>query len=425
MKFLSMISIKLTLTVSLLGFLFLNFTFAGNVPDVSTTVSRENPLYDIEVKAKTKTHNSDIKNYQVKENNSLEEVFEKIIISERLMIKETNADTLSFYVSNCRLASKLFPGNAALISYYAYAIYYYQANPGTAEAITLLCPYIQELQSTPGISRNIWAILRHYLLNIHIVDTDPFMYKALDSKNKNDYEEKLTILCNYWASKIAPQYSTRWTDQAVNTATEKMANGGKEKALAIWQSFVKKMYATQVEYDAYDQRIIKNQIEAKAYNERKEAMLKKEDERFEKVLKTFDTLLIPPNPLEKIELLLSQNAIFRKKFKKYANIPNYGQLKLRYKNSNEAEILNIAFQSYILEDFEKCIKEINKMNNNNSDLRLLSVKVYCMQRLGYFGTALIVELNKILKIDPENRRVFMLKKMLEAQKEYQNIIIKP
>lgn len=204
-----------------------------------------------------------MKNYQVKKNDSLEEAFEKIIISKRLMIKETNADTLSFYASNCRLASKLFPGNAALINYCAYAIYYYQANPGTIEAITLLCPYIQELQSTPGISRNIWAILRHYLVNIHIMDTDPFMYKALDSKDKNDYEEKLTILCNYWASKIAPQYSTRWTEQAVNAAAEKMANGGKEKALAIWQSFVKKMYATQLEYDAYQKRGSTNQAQAK------------------------------------------------------------------------------------------------------------------------------------------------------------------
>lgn len=260
--------------------LFFQIGLSFDNPQFSVNVSRSNVLYDTEVKARTVFLGKNVKigDYQVKTDDSLKRVYEKLIVMQRLLIRNFSKKNVEIFGDNCQLSNQLYPGSTAISVMYSISEFY-SSSDQIPNAIILLVPFTQEFTSSPAIPRLLCSFTNHYINNFNPV-SDKFIYKALDSKDNSEVKKRLMLLRDYWATKIDPQYSTRWSKQAVEAAKSKMKNGGNMQALETWQRFVNFLYIKKKDDDKYIEEQQKRDSELRKVISRVETLKKEREKGF-------------------------------------------------------------------------------------------------------------------------------------------------
>lgn len=388
----------------------------------STLVSKENPLYAYEIEGLSVplAGVKDYSEYKVNPALTIGDNFKNVTIIKRLFIDNSNQESLSFYLEQARSAHSLYPENVAIACFYSYALFY-SDHTRLTESLAILIPYIQEIDLNPGIPRTIWAFLNFYVMNEALLKDASSTFFNLPELFETDDPKlilsQLELLSNYWATKIDPIYSTRWSDERIKVAQNKLsANGGEDEALAMWRKLVYNIYKqfineTELLKKRKEQDIIHDAISLQARNELKDT--------FTQAVSMLNAFNTAPNSLEKIELTLNKITQYRRQLKQYPDIPNYEDLK-KSVGEYETQVINIAYKAYILREFKECLSLIDGLDKKlcSKDSRVFAIKIYCMQKEKFQALQIIGAIEQLLALEPNNQRAFMLKKMLEAQEEF-------
>jgi hypothetical protein len=227
-------------------FLFMfTLLLSTNADDkISTIVSKQNLLYDYEIAGKSAllTEKNLINTFKVDQSNSIGENFKNLTIIKRIFINNSSPENMSYYVSQAKFAHSLYKGNAAIACFYSYALITFDPCQ-TTKALSILIPYIQESDNTPGICRTIWAIFNIYITNKDLISSsnNPFfeLPVLLETNDSGLIIQKLKLLSSYWGSKIDPNYSTsRGVAQIEEYKNRLQKEGGHEEAIVLWNKIV-------------------------------------------------------------------------------------------------------------------------------------------------------------------------------------------
>ncbi len=324
---------------------------------------------------------------------------------------------LTKILKNCETLHNKYPESANIAGAYAYIYRYVKRD--NLKAIQILLPYMHKSQESPYLRLYLWRIFYSPYLNINNTFPDSKFQEMLMNKYTTP-KKSLLILNKYFVKQVDMNFVPDWLKGDVIKA-KKLEIKDSTPPIIIWQGFVEKLG----HYQNFSDRIQlqkENANKTKQEREKRAKLIQDQYQKnFDNAVKKLDALLTPPNSLSKMELLFAGVPPYSRIIKKYKNIPNYKKLKAKYTKSNEAEIINIGFQAYILRTYAKCLQEIAKQSNKDTDERLLSIKVFCMQMEKYDAQLIIKELNKILKIAPKNHKAFMLKRMLKARLEKEKL----
>ena len=373
---------------------------------ISTIVSKQNLLYDYEIAGKSAplTEKNHTTAFKVDPSNSIGENFKNLTIIKRIFINDSSPENMSYYVSQAKFAHSIYKGNAAIACFYSYALITFDPSQ-TTEALSILIPYIQESDNTPGICRTIWAILNIYITNKDLISSsnNPFFELPVlfETNDSGLIIQRLKLLSSYWGSKIDPNYSTLWNVARIEESKEQLQKqGGHEEAIALWNKIVCNSFCNK-------KTIIEKNSKTNSNNE----AIKDNSNDFNKVDQFLNVFTELPNDLQKIELTLNKITKFRRQLKQYPDIPNYEDLKKSI-GDYEAQVINIAYKAYILREYKWCLKSISSLAKEQSekDSRVLAVKIYCMQKEKFPTQQIIATIDQLLKIEPKNPRAFMLKR---------------
>lgn len=350
------------------------------------------------------------------------ECYKKLLRFSVLFWSAPSVDKQKKMLSMGEKALKMHPSSAAIAS--RHVIYYYNSNiiQNASESILMLSSFLN--QNNPYVVFSLWYIfdsLERNYGNKKSSDgiTEPF--KLIDAvQNVELAKYRFNLLKEFWLSKSIYGIKDEKFDKQITDARKKFMSKEYElEALYCWSIILKNASKEHIE----NIELMKEKQRQK--EERNKIMLKvkKREEEEENLLgQAIENLKVfekTPNSLQKIELTFNKVTQFRRQLKQHPDIPNYEELKKSI-GEYEAEVINIAYKAYILRESKECLIKIKELDHklSDNDPRILAIGIYCMQKEKYPVPQIIDTINQLLKLEPNNQRAFMLKKMLEAQEEF-------
>ena len=195
--------------------------------------SNRNEFYHFEQKCKTKRINlADYKEYEFKEDDSLTQCAENLILLKRCMGANYSEKMHDLIYKNSILAFKKFPNFPPIAANYAF--FEQLAKGDVAESLPILLPFIQESANYPAITESIFNILNDAY---HCEESEADMIECLGD---NDYEtgrERLKLLCDYWYSKLDAKYTNN-SEKSLAIARSQMTIPKQQKAIASWKKLL-------------------------------------------------------------------------------------------------------------------------------------------------------------------------------------------
>lgn len=360
----------------------------------------------------------------------------KILTCRYVFLKNdsTKIEDFNNYYGSIRKAFELYPDDPLFRAYYAESMMLGsnptpEKVPAFCSAIVMLSGISQESALVPKIPHALYSIFDTIYINYKakkvkntgILRTPLEFLKAYD--DTADPEELLLLMKEYWCAHIDSRYCGSGKSSVTPAEVEKCRSKFQnpelhEKAIALWLHLLKSsermIFESELEnYQA--QRREENIKFIKAKNE------KEAQERLKKALSNLSKLKSSELSIDLITSVLNSIYFAHRELEAYADIPNYDELKAFYKGSNKAEIINLYY-SYIVKNKRKeLIDKIDRIDPKGSDQLLLKLKLNIMSRLNYPNGELLGVIDQLLKLDPENYEVFMLKRKLSAEEEYEQI----
>lgn len=233
------------------------------------------------------------------------------------------------------------------------------------------------------------------------------------------------MLEEFWRSKQPYGIGDIKHDEETKKAKKAMSNESRSnEALSYWSVLLYNIGAQDAQLKKMAVEKKQNDLDHAAFLANRKAQQEKEEKEIQKGIEQLAVFRTLPNDLQKIELTLNRLTRYRRLFQaQYLEIPNYQDLKKKI-GDYEAQVVNIAYKAYLLMEFKNCLNLINDLDKRKSeqDSRILAIKIYCMQKEKFPAATILAAMDQLLKLEPNNQRVFMLKKMLEAQEEYKQRI---
>ena len=349
----------------------------------------------------------------------------KILLFSNYAWKKPSPEKMNATVKLCLDAQKQYPGSAAIASYLA--MYQYLARELDADlCIRILLPFVQENSDCPLVSFSMWYIMeslqRNYR-NATPLDGENKISRLLGCKGKPvEAERRLRLLEQYWLSKNQPNIGSEELKEKIAEAERTFSDlQKKQEAVAVWQLFINNSITEEITSHGYNVEV---QTMDKYLKEQNELRNKRESERaqslksdFENAIKNLDDFYILPNATEKITEIFARLRMFTRKLNDFKDIPNYTKLQETFKDSDEAEILNVAYKIYVRDEYADSLEMVSDLLKKDMDVRLLLMKLYCQQKLGQSDAEILTTLNEILKIEPMRMQIIMIKGALEAKLE--------
>ncbi|MGL4854634.1 MAG: hypothetical protein ACRC37_05215 [Lentisphaeria bacterium] len=394
-----------------------------SVAAFASNVVEENEFFAVEKKAEIENFvNQNLENYAITDADNVNNCYFKLLICKRYFFEKKSEAAKDFAIKNAVKAYELFPGSVEIKVQYAILKSYKKDYFDPFFITKLLAPHVQEVARIPGLAGALAFEFSVMKLNIKPGDKNNYMqifrqdaYRYLNCDTDEQLVKNIELLITYWDALNNPIYAR--DSEKIIKARKELSYSNRTKAVLLWENLIR-------ELSLENRTVLEHEITKKVLKERSESDREfhrartEENEPFrEEQLKQFINSLTKleslPNSLAKIEELFKKAGFVKKELKGYRNIPNYERLKSIYKESEEAEILNIAFKSYILGDYTESLHAINCIDNYGKDIRLLSIKVYCLKKLNRSKVEILQEVDKILVLEPENVEAKVLKIYLE------------
>ncbi len=328
-------------------------------------------------------------------------------------------ESLEKWYHHAKITYEKYPMDIMAISQYAYTHYLSERNP--ADGIRILLPFMGKIESRPDIAFALWRIFNDGIINAkanHNITLEPETPWGLIMKGCNSPLQDLELMRSYWAMYIPEKYEVpQWLVSKVKASR---VDVDETNCLFIW----KKILENTSEYYLKKERIkfwlSQNNQQSR---EQKEALdkTKKTEDSLVLIKKELEVFLQLPNTLDKIEMSFNKIIKYREFLSKYPEFPIYQQLKQSI-GEYEAQVINLAYQSYILLNFNQCLKNIQILMEkyHKTDARVLAVEVFCLQNIKTPIDQIIKKIDQLLEVEPKNQRAFMLKRILEAQEEFKH-----
>ena len=383
-------------------------TFAFCCSVFGDYVSQDHPLHNIELEARTeKIDYKNSKKYIVNKDDSLANCFRKLIILDKCFRKEKGRSKVaSIFDKSAKIAYENFPNEAVIASVFVarnHSVWDY------IKGLRIIIPFVQEIHNVHHIAAELWVIFTAYQYNIDKKRIQEDLVYLLKTDNKVEQLKQLKLLQQYWIALDEPTAVRNPT--LVLEAKKAMTPEKRREALAVWETVVNQCFKE-------DERLLESNIRSKIYAEQNQQIMdqiaKKEKFRqklFEKAIKDLDVFEKAPNSLKKMQMTFPHLRTWEERLRKYKQIPNYKKLKNIYKNSQEAELLNCAFLTYALNDYNLALKQLRELKQN--DPRVLMIQIYCMYRLYKPKTDILSLVNELIAINPQNIEAKVLKIKLE------------
>ena len=371
-------------------------------------VSQDHPLHNIELKARTEIIDyKNSKKYIVNKDDSLANCFRKLIILDKCFRKEKGRSKVaSIFDKSAKIAYEKFPNEAVIASVFVarnYSVWDY------IKGLRIIIPFVQEIHTVHHIAAELWVIFTAYQYNIDKKRIQKDLTYLLKTGRKVEQLKKLKLLQQYWIALDEP--TAVRNPKLVIEARKAMTPKKRREALAVWETVVNQCFR---ENERVLEFKIRNKIASEQHKQIVAQLAKKkkyQQQSFEKAVKNLEIFEREPNSLRKMEMTFPRLRAWRSRIKKYKQIPNYKKLKDIYKDSQEAELLNCAFLTYTLNKYDLALKQLRKLEQNDS--RVLMIQVYCMLRLHEPKISILSLVNKVIAKNPQNISAKMLKIKLE------------
>lgn len=321
-------------------------------------------------------------------------------------------ESMAKWYNHAQQAYEKFPMDITVASQYAYTHYLSERNP--ANGIKILLPFMEKLDSRPEIALALWRIFNDGIINNNFT-LKPSTSWGLLLKGYETPLHELEMMRSYWAKFIPEEYPVPpWLPSLIKNSKNDV---DETQSLQIWKTILDNLN----EYDIKQERVKFALSQVNPSNTVQAAPTQtntKTENSLESVRKELTNFSTLPNPLEEIELTLNKITKYRRDLRQYPDIPIHKELEQSI-GEYEAQVVNIAYQAYISRDFNRCLKNIKAFNEKHQkeDARILTVEIFCMQKNNSPTKQVLEKIDLLLKLEPNNRRAFMLKRMLEAQEE--------
>ena len=336
---------------------------------------------------------------------------ETIKLEKEFKASPSNESIAKWY-NHAQQAYEKFPMDITVASQYAYTHYLSERNP--ADGIRILLPFMEKLDSRPEIALALWRIFNDGIINSNFT-SKPGTPWGLLLKGYETPLHEMEMMRSYWAKYIPEEYPVpQWLPlQIKKTKTDV----DETQCLQIWKTILGNLN----EYDLKQERVKFVLSQAAPSNTAQAVPTQTNtatEDSLESVRKELAVFSALPNTLEEIELTLNKITQYRRGLRAYPEIPGCKELEQSI-GEYEAQVVNIAYQAYISRDFDRCLKNIRAFNEKHrkEDARILAVEIFCMQKSNSPTKQVLEKIDLLLKLEPTNRRAFMLKRMLEAQEE--------
>ena len=340
-----------------------------------------------------------------------EYAFETTKLEKEFKTSPSNESMAKWY-GHAQQAYEKFPLDITVASQYAYTHYLSQRNP--ADGIKILLPFMEKLDSKPEIALALWRIFNDGIINENFTLKHGTPWGLLLKEYETPRHE-LEMMRSYWAKYIPEEYPVpQWLPALIKKSKTDV---DETQCLQIWKTILGNLN----EYDLKQERVKFVFSQAAPSNTAQAAPTHTStatEDSLESVRKELAVFSALPNTLEEIELTLNKITQYRRVLRAYPEIPGCKELEQSI-GEYEAQVVNIAYQAYISCDFGRCLKNIKAFNEKHQkeDARILTVEIYCMQKSNSPTKQVLDKIDQLLKLDPNNRRAFMLKRILETQEE--------
>lgn len=387
----------------------------------STTffVSKNSPLHLIELAAIEEAATAHAIS-PIAANDDLQAAFKKVRIAYALRVRaslegdQTRIARLEVFIKESGAACERWPDSPELAMLHAYALLY-----GRSEetALRTILPSIQDAENVPGIPlllhRIFYTIHMNYKLSLDHERTIPESIRFMEKLGWTSEiaMEKARLLAIYWHRRIDQENAGRLNISAYFGSAQDAGFTSREEAVSAFRAWSDVMQYTagrnaverQVEQQAAAAVIAAQRDEEEA-KRRREAYEADQDKHFQQQIAALEELGRGAAELHAIEMRLASLQRYRDRLKRdHADIPNYEQLRQAFGDSEEAQVINLAYKLIVLEDATAVLKEAETLKTRDSDVRVLYLRAFSSLRLGDLSSAKRF-VRRILELQPEDFR---------------------
>lgn len=388
-----------------------NTTWSTEFNDYPNIIKSIEAEKDIVIESRT----GDIANYYIKENDSLDITYKKLLILCDYFIKsKERAKAYEMYLNNSKLAFELFPDCGAIAARYFWISWYKDANVPALKEMKIIIPYLYEANLYNAIPVTMSNIFKSYIDNIDsgmVVHKDLF-FRYFSANNEEELKANIVLLYYLWTSQIHPA-TKQDVQNKIKVATDFLKNKDEsKKAHILWNNLVANVYT---------QREITLSQEIAEFNKKRELEQNApvNEEHNKKILlaqqEALSSLLIELHNIEtintatKIRVYMVRLMSFKTILEKSDNLPNFEALRQVYKGTNNAELVNLYYRFFVRNEDVDVLSAIDKMDAKNDDTRLLYLKVWIVmkQRKNLIEAQKII--GRIIELSPDDELAYHLK----------------
>lgn len=381
--------------------------------------------------------------------NEKEETIKRILIVMRKMekyAKQPNGYEAynATYDDYCKLVAEAYgkyPDDAVIVTLFACVVLYdipgkyifhdtrdcrFQDRNKYTAIIGNLVPLLGEKERIPRIVNTLWLVFKFLESNRdgndYSISTDfTQIYAMLGIFGEKDDNSNLLAIKNYWGSQVDLSYiTTPRKRQELEKAREWMQiPGNKDKATAIWKTFLARAMADHAKRMELARRI-RLEAQASAVAEEKKAATKQAppaealvDEQLQKKLDELKTK--QKWSMVEVEIYFSGLMKFSRQLKGNADLPNKEELKALYQDSDEVEMLNLWYKYCLPRSFEEVLESIDRRKDWEKDSRLVLLKLVCARNAKRSKEEQLELVEILIKLEPNQPRFQHLKEMLEEK----------
>lgn len=399
-------------------FLFLLLIWNTQVfgESITSITAKDSPLFGVEQEARAiPIENVDYRKYQVLQQDSHAEAYKKLIVLSRCIgPRKDFGELAAFYFQNAEIASKNYPYSAPVAVLYAEAGLF-APRESLLLAIEPLIPFLTANDQVPGIARIINSILERTQDNLVFQGKQVlYIQKFVGGDSYEETLKRLALMKDYWAAKISPEYSKKWTKEMLDKSNQVMIPEKIAEAEEYWAFLLKNLMKNNDRMAAMD--IINSIADEKVKRAKEQNVRDNElfDAQFEdarrKIYDKFKSGLTDFADIQNTFLFLSA---FKNKLEDNQHIPEYEKLIETYANSEDAKILDAAFFIYSLKNYSRALEILERLQCKDSNIIALQLRIFATLWAGNKSPAskskALDLIDMTLELDPQNQNARQLK----------------